>query len=70
MRSLDQLFVMQAADAAFVKWLMTHPQEIGAFTTVSTLVDSYNDNPAAKLTAPQILDRIQRSQPSQPAKAE
>ena len=59
----------QAADAAFVKWLMTHQKESGVFTTVSTLVDSYTDNPAAKLTAQQIIERVQHSQPSQPAKA-
>ena len=52
----------QAADAAFVKWLMAHQKESGVFTTVSTLVDSYTDNPAAKLTAQQILERVQRSQ--------
>lgn len=58
----------QAADAAFVKWLMTHQKESGVFTTVSTLVDDLTDNPAAKLTAQQILERVQRSQP-QTAKA-
>ena len=29
----------QAADAAFVKWLMEHQKEAGVFTTVSGLVD-------------------------------
>jgi hypothetical protein len=52
----------QAADAQFVRWLMEHQKEAGVFTTVSTLVDSLSDNPAAKLTAQQILERVQRSQ--------
>jgi hypothetical protein len=58
----------QAADAAFVKWLMTHQKESGVFTTVSTLVDELTDNPAAKLTAQEIVERVQRSQVL-PAKA-
>jgi hypothetical protein len=52
----------QAADAQFVRWLMEHQKEAGVFTTVSTLVDTLSDNPAAKLTAQEILERIQRAQ--------
>jgi len=32
------------------------------FTTVSTLVENLSGNPAAKLTAQEILERVQRSQ--------
>ena len=56
----------QAADTAFVKWLMAHQKEAGVFNTVSALVDSLSDNPAAKLTAQEILERVQRAQ-QQPA---
>ena len=52
----------QAADAQFVKWLMEHQKEAGVFTTVSTLVDTLTDTPAAKMTAQEILERVQRSQ--------
>jgi hypothetical protein len=52
----------QAADAQFVRWLMEHQKEAGVFTTVSTLVDTLSDNPAAKLTAQQILERVERTQ--------
>ena len=52
----------QAADAAFVKWLMEHQKEAGVFTTVSGLVDQLTDNPAARMTAQEILERIQRAQ--------
>ena len=55
----------QAADAQFVKWLTEHQKEAGVFTTVSTLVDTLSDNPAAKRTAQQILERVQRSQQQQ-----
>jgi len=48
----------QAADAAFVKWLMEHQKEAGVFTTVATLVDNLTDNPAAKLTAQGIAERV------------
>jgi hypothetical protein len=47
---------------------MAHRKESGVFTTVSTLVDSCTDSPAAKLTAQQIIERVQRSR-GQPAKA-
>ena len=53
----------QAADAAFVKWLMEHQKEAGVFTTVATLVDRLSDNPAAKLTAQEIVERTQLAQP-------
>jgi len=59
----------QAADAQFVKWLMEHQKEAGVFTTVSTLVDSLSDNPAAKMTAQEIFARVQRAQPSRVAAA-
>jgi len=39
-----------------------HEKEAGFFTTVSTLVNTLSDNPAAKLTAQQILERVQRAQ--------
>ncbi len=48
----------QAADAAFVKWLMAHQKEAGVFTTVASLVDNLTDNPAAKLTAQEIAERV------------
>ena len=54
----------QAADAAFVKWLMEHQKEAGVFTTVSGLVDQFTDNPAARMTAQEIAERVRRSRPS------
>lgn len=57
----------QAADAQFVRWLVDHQKEAGVFTTVSGLVDQLSDNPAAKLTAQEILERVQRSQQQRPA---
>ena len=54
----------QVADAAFVKWLMDHQKEAGVFTTVSGLVDQLTDNPAAKMTAQEIRDRVKRAQGS------
>ena len=59
----------QAADVQFVRWLMEHQKEAGVFTTVSTLVDTLSDNPAAKITAQEILERVQRSQQQRPAAA-
>jgi hypothetical protein len=44
-------------------------KESDVSTLVSTTVDSLTDSPAAKLTAQQIFTRVQRSQPSPPAKA-
>lgn len=55
----------QAADAQFVKWLMEHQKEAGVFTTVAGLVDTLTDNPAAKLTAQEIAERVRKAQ--QPA---
>ncbi len=52
----------QAADAQFVKWLMEHQKEAGVFATVSTLVDELSDNPAAKMTAQEIAERIRQAQ--------
>lgn len=51
----------QATDAQFVKWLMEHQKEAGVFTTVATLVDTLIDNPAAKLTAQEIAERVKAS---------
>ena len=52
----------QAADAQFVKWLMDHQKEAGVFTTVSGLVEQLTDNPAAKMTAQEIAQRLQQAQ--------
>ena len=52
----------QAADAQFVKWLMEHQKEAGVFATVSGLVDQLSDNPAAKMTAQEIAQRVQQAQ--------
>jgi hypothetical protein len=52
----------QAVDAQFVKWLMDHQKEAGVFTTVSSLVEQLSDNPAAKLTAQEIAQRVQQAQ--------
>ena len=52
----------QAADALFVRWLMEHQKEAGVFATVSALVDQVSDNPAAKLTAQEIAERVKRAQ--------
>lgn len=38
---------------------MEHQKEAGVFTTVSTLVDTLSDNPAARLTVQEILERLQ-----------
>jgi hypothetical protein len=50
----------------FVKWLMEHQKEAGVFATVSTLVNQLCDNPAAKLTAQEIVKRLQRAQQARP----
>jgi len=52
----------RTADAQFVRWLMEHQKEAGVFTTVSGLVEKLTDNPAARMTAQEILERIQRAQ--------
>jgi hypothetical protein len=59
----------QAADAQFVKWLMEHQKEAGVFATVTTLVDQLSDNPAAKLTAQEIAEGLQKWQQARPATA-
>jgi hypothetical protein len=51
----------QAVDAQFVKWLMQNQKEAGVFAAVSGMVDQLSDNPAAKMTAQEILDRVQRA---------
>jgi hypothetical protein len=52
----------KAADAQFVKWLMDHQREAGVFGTVSDLVESVSDNPAARMTAQEILQRVLAAQ--------
>ena len=52
----------QTADAQFVKWLMDHQKEAGVFATVSSLVEQLSDNPAARLTAQEIAQRVQQAQ--------
>jgi hypothetical protein len=52
----------QAVDTQFVKWLMEHQKQAGVFQTVSTLVDAFTDNPAAKLTAQEIAERVKKAQ--------
>ena len=52
----------QAADAAFVKWLMEHQKEAGVFTTVAGLVEQLTDNPAARMTAQEIAERVRKAQ--------
>jgi len=49
----------QAADALVVKWLMDNQKEAGVFATVSTLVDRAVDNPAARIAAQEIAERVQ-----------
>jgi TRAP-type C4-dicarboxylate transport system permease large subunit len=52
----------KAADAQLVKWLMEHQREAGVFSTVSDLVEQLSDNPAARLTAQEIAQRVQQAQ--------
>jgi hypothetical protein len=52
----------QAADAQLVKWLMEHQKEAGVFATVSGLVEQFTDNPAARVTAQEIAERVRQSQ--------
>lgn len=54
----------QAADAQFVKWLMDHQQEAGVFATISDLVDQLSDNPAARMAAQEIAERVRQVQKS------
>src|SRR5262245_32071632 len=55
----------QAADAQFVRWLMSHQREAGVFATVSDLVARVSDNPAAKMTAQEIAERVRAAQQPQ-----
>ena len=59
----------QAVDAQFVKWLMDHQKEADVFTTVSGLVEQLTDNPAAKMTAQEIAQRVQQAQQQRTAVA-
>ena len=59
----------QAVDAQFVKWLMDHQKEAGVFTTVSGLVEQLSDNPAARLTAQEIAQRVEQAQQQRTAVA-
>jgi len=59
----------KAADAQLVKWLVDHQQEAGVLSTVSDLVDSFADNPAARMTAQEIAQRVQQAQAQQRATA-
>ena len=51
----------QAVDAQYVKWLMEHQKEAGVFVSVTKLVDAFTDNPAAKLTAQEIAERVNKA---------
>ena len=53
----------QAADTQFVKWLMEHQKEAGVFTTVSGLVENLTDNPAARMTAQEIIETLKLATP-------
>jgi C4-type Zn-finger protein len=41
---------------------MDHQKEAGVFTTVSGLVEQLTDNPAAKMKAQEIAQRVQQAQ--------
>jgi len=58
----------QAVDAQYVKWLMDHQKEAGVFAAVSGLVDQLSDNPAARVTATEISERVQQAQQQGPAR--
>jgi hypothetical protein len=57
----------QAADAQLVKWLMQHQREAGVLATVSDLVEKVSDQPAARMTAQEIRERLQRAEQSRVA---
>jgi hypothetical protein len=57
----------KTVDAQFVRWLMEHQREAGVFATVSDLVENLSDNPAARLTAQEIAQRVQQAQQRPPA---
>jgi hypothetical protein len=48
---------------------MDHQKEVGVFTTVSGLVEQLSDNPAARMTAQEIAQRLQQAQQQQAASA-
>jgi hypothetical protein len=52
----------KAADSQLVKWLMEHQKEAGVFTSVAGLVEQLTDNPAARMTAQEIAQRVQQAQ--------
>ena len=52
----------EVADAAFVKWLMEHQKEAGVFVAVSGLVEQLTDNPAARMAAQEITERVTSAQ--------
>jgi hypothetical protein len=52
----------KAADAQLVKWLMDHQREAGVLGTVSDLVETVSDNPAARMTAQEIMQRVLAAQ--------
>jgi hypothetical protein len=41
---------------------MDHQKEAEVFATVSGLVDQFSDNPAAKMTAQEIAERVKQAQ--------
>jgi hypothetical protein len=53
------------ADAQLVKWLMEHQKAAGVFTIVAGLVEQLADNPAARLTAQEIAERVRKAQQAQ-----
>ena len=56
----------KAADAELVRWLMGHQKEAGVFATVTELVEEFTDNPAARVTAQEIVERVRQAQPRKP----
>ncbi len=52
----------QAVDARFVRWLMEDQKGAGVFSTVTQLVDRLSDNPAARLTAQEISERLRQAE--------
>jgi hypothetical protein len=52
----------RAADAYYVKWLADHQKQAGVFSTISGLVEDFSDNPAARMTAQEIFQRVLASQ--------
>jgi len=52
----------KAADAELVRWLMGHQKEAGVFAAVTELVEQFTDNPAARVTAQEIAERLRQVQ--------